>query len=141
MEYPLEYPNIKAIDELFKKVIHEDARLDELKKKVNVNAIKKITGVTSDESYKIKVFTQTWQDARTAFDLKSDCFAAQVITEAYTTVIRECYTDISGVFIGDKLAYIVYNPNVRFFSDVNQCSMASCRDAKDWYGESIEFYN
>ena len=40
------------------------------------------------------------------------------MTSAYTTVVREIYSNWCGVFFGDRLAYKIDNPNQTFNEDV-----------------------
>lgn len=75
-------------------------------------------------SFELYMFPQTWGSTALGFG----GIGGQAITTAYTTVVIDKYTSICGVFFGERLAYIVTNPNQLFMEDCIQHNMASCHD-------------
>ena len=65
------------------------------------------------------MFPQTWGSTALGFG----GIGGQAITSAYTTVV----TDLGwyGVFFGERLAYLVAEPNDTFFEDLRMGQMAS----------------
>ena len=72
------------------------------------------------------MFPQTWATTALGFD---DGFSGQAFTEAYTTVIRFTTIERDDVYyvvsFGDRVAYIVKNPNKTFYDDLNNRKMNS----------------
>ena len=59
-------------------------------------------------------FFKTWESTALGFG----GIGGQAITSAYTTVVREIYSNWCGVFFGDRLAYKIEDPNQTFNEDV-----------------------
>lgn len=85
------------------------------------NAIK-----DNEEKYKnyfpeflMYVFPQTWGSTALGFE----GIGGQAITSAYTTVVIDELFGWSGVFFGERLAYVIYNPNQHFFEDLKNGTM------------------
>lgn len=73
------------------------------------------------------MFPQTWGSTALGFS----GFGGQSMTSAYTTVVAEINYGWYGVFFGERLAYLVLNPNDAFFDDLRKGRMASVvRSAK-----------
>ena len=64
--------------------------------------------------FEMTMFLQTWGSTALGFSN----IGGQTITNAYTTVVREIYSNWCGVFFGDGLAYKIKNPNQKFNEDV-----------------------
>lgn len=65
------------------------------------------------------MFLQEWSDTSLGFM----GWGGQSLTKAYTTIIKENTTNTYGVFFGDNLAYIIKNPNLKFFEDIRNKDM------------------
>lgn len=86
------------------------------------NAIKSDLTKTDKKYYpefEMTMFLQTWGSTALGFG----GIGGQAMTSAYTTVVRETYSDWCGVFFGDILAYTVENPNQTFYEDVCKFQM------------------
>ena len=84
------------------------------------NAIKEYLDKEEDmfsPKYELVVFLQNWK--HTALSLNG----IRDTTFAYTTVIWEKHTKWSGVFLENKLAYLVKKPNKAFFQDMDRREM------------------
>ena len=66
------------------------------------------------------MFPQTWGNTSLGFG----GIGGQAITTAYTTVVCEEYKGYYGVFFGNRLAYIIKNPNDKFFNDLYKMKMS-----------------
>lgn len=66
------------------------------------------------------MFPQTWGDTSLGFG----GIGGQAMTTAYTTVICEEYIGYYGVFFHERLAYIIKNPNDKFFNDLYKMKMS-----------------
>ena len=66
------------------------------------------------------IFPQIWGDTSMEFDNWRD----RMMTSTYTTVISEDYTGYYGVFFGERLAYVIKNPNDKFFDDLHKMKMS-----------------
>lgn len=78
-----------------------------------------------DFDFEAYVFPQIWGSTALGFG----GIGGQAMTMAYTTVIEETGNNIWGVFFGEKLAYIIKNPNDLFFIDLHNFDMDSCTRA------------
>lgn len=96
-------------------------------------------------TYKLDVFVQTWGNTATGFDAEN-VFSGQAFTDEYTTVVKMAWRTIDeekkihdvqdriyGVFFGNKMAYMILNPNKKFFKDLEKRSMKSQSEAKGAY--------
>ena len=81
-------------------------------------------------------FVQTWPN--TACGLDYICgLSGQAFTDEYTSVFS-CYgREEKIVFFGDTFAYIVRNPNQKFYDDLKNRMLASQRKAVGKYGAEI----
>lgn len=66
-------------------------------------------------------FTQTWGSTSLGFD----GMGGSAMTTDYTVVCHVEGTDLYGVFFGEKLAYVVNNPNDLFYKDKRERYMAA----------------
>lgn len=102
----------------------------------------------------VDVFMQTWSSTATGFNLDG-CICGQAFTDEYTTVIKvrpmvielEAKNDfkdkentIYGVFFGNDLAYLLLNPNEKFYDDLRNRNILSQKEAIKSYGEIIKTY-
>ena len=69
--------------------------------------------------FEMTMFLQTWGSTALGFS----GIGGQAMTSAYTTVVREIYSNWCGVFFGDRLAYKIENPNHTFNEDVCKFQM------------------
>lgn len=69
--------------------------------------------------FEFTMFLQTWGSTALGFG----GIGGQAITSAYTTVIRDIYSDWCGVFFGEKLAYKIKGPNQTFNEDICRFQM------------------
>lgn len=72
--------------------------------------------------FELTVFLQTWGSTALGFG----GVGGQAMTSAYTTVIWEENTGIYGVFFGERLAYVIENPNIVFLDDLVYHRMKEC---------------
>lgn len=72
--------------------------------------------------FELTVFLQTWGSTTLGFG----GIGGQAITSAYTTVIWEENTGFYGVFFGERLAYVIKNPNDLFIEDLRKQRMNEC---------------
>lgn len=75
--------------------------------------------------FSIYVFPEIWGSTALGFD----GFGGSAMTKAYTTVIKEETKNIAGVFFGERLAYLIYNPNDVFYEDLYSRNMSSVKDS------------
>lgn len=68
------------------------------------------------------VFPQMWSSTSLGFG----GIGGQAFTSAYTTVITETNTNIWGVFFGERLAYVIENPNDVFMDNLKNFNMSEC---------------
>ena len=66
------------------------------------------------------MFPQGWGDTSLGFG----GIGGQAMTTAYTTVVCEEYAGYYGVFFHERLAYIIKNPNDKFFDDLHKMKMS-----------------
>lgn len=65
-----------------------------------------------------RMFPQTWGSTALGFG----GIGGQAMTSAYTTVVCDDYIGWNGVFFGERLAYLILNPNQDFYKDMmNGC--------------------
>lgn len=124
------YPNLELLEYIFC-----DALLNDEKWRAKRENIKK-AGRSARLEFDATVFSQEWGGTNTAFDVMPDGSAAwggAAITRAYTVVIQERTTDVYGVFVDDKPAYMVYNASEAFYEDLNARNMKSLSQAKKLY--------
>lgn len=132
----MKYPNLELIEQTFKEKVKE-----------------KYPSVfdTSSQWHKCTadVFVQTWSNTSTGFDLKHVC-SGQAFTDEYTAVMRLewhelsngalCPKQIYGVFFGNKLAYILKDPNPKFDLDLKNRCMKSQKNARAYINDEFREY-
>lgn len=74
--------------------------------------------------FEIYMFPQVWGDTSLGFG----GVGGQAMTSAYTTVIIDEFTGWCGIFFGERLAYLVLNPNQLFYEDLHNWNMESVRN-------------
>lgn len=79
--------------------------------------------------YEMTMFLQTWGSTALGFG----GIGGQAMTSAYTTVVREIYSNWCGVFFEERLAYKIKDPNQTFNEDVCKFQM------KPVYEKSVYF--
>ena len=67
----------------------------------------------------VEVFIQGWGSTALGFG----GIGGQAMTSAYTTVVSDNEAGWHSVFFGDRLAYLIYNPNDIFFDDLRKHQM------------------
>lgn len=72
-------------------------------------------------NFELYMFPQTWGDTSLGFS----GIGGQAITTAYTTVIIESNSNYYGVFFGERLAYVIKEPNNMFCEDVQNMKMSN----------------
>lgn len=82
----------------------------------------------------LQVFPQIWGSTALGFG----GIGGQAMTSAYTTVVEDIYSGYYGVFFGNRLAYIIKNPNQTFFEDVNKHSMKDILSKKSYVRKEAE---
>lgn len=127
------YPNLELIEYKFKEFIFKNA--DD------------ILNNTCFHKYRADVFMQTWSTTATGFNLENYA-SGQAFTDEYTTVIEmnwcirtngkekhfeDCEDVIFGIFFGNTLAYVLLNPNKKFYEDLKNRDMLPQREAAETY--------
>lgn len=69
----------------------------------------------------INVFSQTWSSTALGFG----GIGGQAITSAYTTIIENVDLGYVAVFFGERMAYVIKHPNVKFVEDIKKRNMCS----------------
>lgn len=85
----------------------------------HINAVR-----SRGEEYKypeleVEVFPQVWGSTALGFG----GIGGQAMTSAYTAVVQDLNQGWCSVFFGERLAYLIYNPNDIFFDDLNKRKM------------------
>lgn len=88
------------------------------------------------ERARMKVFTQMWGSTALGFI----GVGGQAMTEAYTTVCYLYDEKIYGVFFGEKLAYVIKNPNSAFLDDCSKMEMASQFEVNRYKQDGVEMF-
>lgn len=71
--------------------------------------------------FEMHMFPQTWGDTSLGFG----GIGGQAMTTAYTTVVIDNTSGWCGVFFNERLAYVIHNPNEKFFEDLRNGNMES----------------
>ena len=71
--------------------------------------------------FSLYMFPQAWSDTSLGFG----GIGGQAITTGYTTVIIELNSNYCGVFFNERLAYVIKNPNDKFFDDLHNMKMSN----------------
>lgn len=97
-------PNLPLLQERFKNAISGELEQHRIK----------------DPNFEIQaMFLQYWESTATGFGF----IAGDAITGAYTTIIESVNLGCVAVFFGERLAYIVNNPNDDFVGDIRKRKM------------------
>lgn len=124
------YPNLELIEYKFLQGLHGDEKWK--KRVMELQALDR----NLRPEFTVTVFPQMWGSTNTAFDVMPDGSPAMggcVMTTAYTTVIQETLTGTYGVFIGNKLCYVVSDATKEFYNDLAERSMACLSVARKRY--------
>lgn len=105
MRKSFDYPNIPLVEERFWNAIKNGYRIQ----------------YGRLPEFVAYVFPQVWGSTSLGFS----GIGGQAMTEAYTTVIIDRVSDQAGVFFNERLAYIVTNPNKRFYEDLGNFDIKS----------------
>lgn len=133
----MKYSNLELIEKTFKEKVKE-------KYPSVFNANSQWRKCTAD------VFIQTWSNTATGFDLEP-VYSGQAFTDEYTTVMflnwwekdKDFWNpkgDICGVFFGNRLAYILKNPNQKFEFDLRDRCMNSQKNARLYIDDEFREY-
>lgn len=76
----------------------------------------------------VEVFPQTWGSTALGFG----GIGGQAMTSAYTTVVSDYHEGWYGVFFGERLAYLIRNPNRMFFDDLCKRQMKPVYTAEQY---------
>ena len=109
----ISYPNLELLSYIFKQLVKED---------------KGFKGIIDLNELDVKVFKQPWGSTALGFPGVGGC----AMTSAYTTVICSDDYKYCAVFFGDRLAYLVKDPNKVFFEDLKNCSMKPCWECEKY---------
>lgn len=134
----MKYPNLELIEKTFKEKVKE--------KYLSIFD-------TSNQWHKCTadVFLQTWVTTATGFDLEPVC-SGQAFTDEYTTVMTLTWLEWSsvynktypkslyGVFFGNRLAYILRNPNQKFEFDLRDRRVNSQKNARVYIDDEFREY-
>lgn len=71
------------------------------------------------------MFPQVWGSTALGF---SD-IGGQAMTSAYTVIVEDSYSGYYGVFFNTRLAYMIKNPNQKFFEDMQNYRMRSVSES------------
>lgn len=131
-----EYPNLPLIEYMFELALMSDENWEG--KYFSKQKGNKYTHshVHPDPEFLVTVFPQVWGSTCTAFDVCPDgspTIGGAAMTTAYTTVIREPNTEYYGIYIGNRLCYVVDNPTNEFYEDLKNQNMASLSVAEKRY--------
>ena len=131
-------PNLELLEYQFKHILIKDIewnkKLEE--KQANTRELLNFNNKYSCLNFDIEVFPQIWGSTTTAFDITKEGYSTiggQMLTKAYTTVVKETFTETYGVFVDNKLCYIVAEPTEKFYEDLKNKSMQSLKNAKKLY--------
>lgn len=74
----------------------------------------------------LEVFkNEEFGEIRTLVINEEPWFIGKDIATAYTTVVIDNISGWCGVFFGERLAYVIDNPNKKFFEDLRNGNMES----------------
>lgn len=119
----LSYPNLPLIEEKFRNIIKEQTN------KVREEA-KKQNRIVLPE-YSVKVFRQLFENSLCVFD-DGKAQGASLPAHMYITIIYDALTGMSGVFGGNRIAYLVEQDET-FAQDVAHCKIATLQEAEGKY--------
>jgi hypothetical protein len=88
------------------------------------------------ENYDITVFSQEWGSTAMCFG----GWGGQAVTTAYVVVMTFLPTGIVGVYVDGKLAYLIHNPNNKFFEDIRDRHIIDVR-MKSLYEKNKKDFN
>lgn len=100
----------------------------------HINAVR-----SHGEEYKwpdlsMRMFMQTWSSTALGFG----GVGGQAITNAYTIVVEDYHEGWYSVFFGNRMAYLIRNPNQLFFEDMQKESMKPVSQASAYRRETTE---
>lgn len=134
----MKYPDLELIEQTFKEKVKE-------KYPSAFDANNQWLKCTAD------MFMQTWSNTATGFDLEP-VYSGQAFTDEYTTVMELEWYELSsvdnklhpkslyGVFFGNRLAYILKNPNQKFEFDLRDRCMNSQKNARLYIDDEFREY-
>lgn len=136
--YRPEIPNLELLEYQFKHILIDNPEWNKMleEKQSNTRNLLNFSHKYTCLNFDIEVFPQIWGSTITAFDITKDGYPAiggQAMTKAYTTVIKENFTEVYGVFVDNKLCYIVTEPTEKFYQDLKNKNMQSLKYAKELY--------
>lgn len=134
----MKYPNLQLIEKTFKEKV----------KKRYPEVFDEAT--TKYHKCYARMFAQNWSSTATGFDLEEVC-SGQAFTDEYTTIMflnwwekdKDFWNpkgDICGVFFGNRLAYILKNPNQKFEFDFRDGCMNSQKNARLYIDDEFREY-
>lgn len=83
------------------------------------------------------MFPQVWGDTSLGFG----GIGGQAMTTVYTTVVIDDVSGWCGVFFGERLAYIILNPNEKFYEDSRRGQMESVSKRGKYFRQEIKENN
>lgn len=84
--------------------------------------------------FRMYMFPQMWGDTSLGFG----GIGGRAITAAYTIVVMDDSTEWCGVFFGERLAYIILNPNGKFYEDLSRGQMESVSRKERYFRKEIK---
>lgn len=131
-------PNLELLEYQFKHILIKDPEWNKMfeEKLANTRDFINFDHKYFCINFDIEVFPQIWGSTTTAFDITKNGYptiGGQAMTKAYTTVIKENFTEVYGVFVDNKLCYIATNPTEKFYEDLKNKNMQSLKYAKELY--------
>lgn len=124
----LKLPNLELLEYIAKQCFFS--------KEENKNLyIKKTEGFScrTEGFFRVEMFPQTWGSTALGFDVDENgvpMMGGSMMTEVYTIVFFEPFTETYLVFFGDKICYQVQNANEEFLYDLKHHQLKSLSKAK-----------
>lgn len=122
----MKYPNLESLEHQM------DLALSK-----NTEFLKKLQLIDKSKcEIEVTVFPQLWGNTCTGFDITENgksIISQSIITKEYTSVFHELLTNTWCIFFGNKLCYIITDPNEKFYKDLSEKHMASLSEAKQKY--------
>ena len=111
-----EYPNLPLFEEKSRVLL----------------AANKVLAYDTVQDWSATVFIQIWPNTAGGFN-KPNTIAGCAMTETYTTIMHERYSNQYLIFFGNEYAYRVYSPTDKFFEDMRKHCMADISKCKSLY--------
>lgn len=97
--------------------------LDAIKTNFCNEVVKECPNIKEEDYLEFKfaaIFPQVWSDTSLGFDSEERTIAGQAITTEYTIIPKLFGQNVVfyGVYFGERLAYILRNPNENFMNDI-----------------------